>query len=53
MAERPTLPLMRCLPVLGSWQSSRCRKYADHLPLHRQVRIFRRQGFQAGQLDDE
>ncbi len=45
MAERPTLPLMRCLAGAGLLAVILVQKYADHLPLHRQVRIFRRQGF--------
>jgi transposase len=45
MAERPTLPLMRCLAGAGLLAIILVQKYADHLPLHRQVRIFRRQGF--------
>ena len=45
MAQLPTLPLMRCLAGAGLLAIILVQKYADHLPLHRQVRIFRRQGF--------
>ncbi len=45
MAPLPTLPLMRCLAGAGLLAIILVQKYADHLPLHRQVRIFRRQGF--------
>ena len=45
MASLPTLPLMRCLAGAGLLAIILVQKYADHLPLHRQVRIFRRQGF--------
>lgn len=45
MAQLPTLPLMRCLAGAGLLAIILVQKYADHLPLYRQVRIFRRQGF--------
>lgn len=45
VAEPPSLPLPRSLAGPGLLAIVLVWKYADHLPLHRQERIFKRQGF--------
>ncbi len=45
VAEPPSLPLPKSLAGPGLLAIVLVWKYADHLPLHRQERIFRRQGF--------
>lgn len=45
MAEPPSLPVAKSLAGPGLLAIILVNKYGDHLPLHRQERIFRRQGF--------
>jgi transposase len=44
VAEKPSLPIEKGLAGAGLLAIILVQKYADHLPLHRQVRIFARQG---------
>jgi len=43
-AEKPMLPIEKGLPGPGLLAQVAVSKYGDHLPLHRQEAIFRRQG---------
>jgi transposase len=43
-AEKPEAPIEKGLPGPGLLAQVAVSKYGDHLPLHRQVEIFRRQG---------
>ncbi|MFZ0964571.1 MAG: IS66 family transposase [Bryobacteraceae bacterium] len=43
-AEKPTAPIDKSLPGPGLLAHVAVSKYGDHLPLHRQEEIFRRQG---------
>ena len=45
VAEPPQLPVPKSIAGPGLLAIVLVQKYADHLPLHRQERIFRRQGF--------
>jgi transposase len=45
VAEAPQLPVPKSIAGPGLLAIVLVQKYADHLPLHRQERIFRRQGF--------
>lgn len=45
VAELPDRPVPRCLAGPGLLAHVLVSKFADHLPLHRQERIFKRQGF--------
>lgn len=44
MAEKPLVPIEKGLPGPGLLAQVAVSKYGDHLPLHRQEEIFRRQG---------
>jgi transposase len=44
IADAPELPISKGLAGPGLLAKVLVNKYADHLPLHRQERIFRREG---------
>ncbi len=44
IAELPQLPVPRCLAGPGLLAHSLVSKYGDHIPMHRQERIFKREG---------
>lgn len=48
IADAPELPISKGLAGPGLLANVLVRKYADHLPLHRQERIFHREGIRFG-----
>lgn len=51
VADPPVLPIAKGLAGAGLLAHVLVMKYADHLPLHRQERIFRREGGASSALD--